>query len=100
MINRREFFMLRKCRIIKEIFLKHNKGNNKQLIIYTKAFNVIGEFFSENEIRGIITLKNARVYTYTTNCECETNPVAKEIPWFNIFGIDIVGFSFIEEITS
>ena len=89
--------MLRKCRLIKEIFLKHNNQNNKHALIYTKGFKAVGEFYSENEVRGIITIKNAKVFSYSTNCECETNPAANEIPWLNIFGKDIIAFSFVVE---
>ena len=89
--------MIRKCKLIKEIFEKKNTENNKHLMIFTKGFKALGEFYNEHEIRGIITLKNARIYSYATNCECETNPTSHEVSWLNIFGKDIIAFSFVEK---
>ena len=88
--------MIRKCKLIKEIYENKNVEKNKNIMIFTKGFKAIGEYYTENEIRGIITIKNVRIYSYATNCECETTPEYNEVSWLNVFGIDIIAFSFVQ----
>ena len=88
--------MLRKCRIINEIFSKYNNEKHNHIIVFTKGFKAIGEFSFQSEIKGVITLKKVKIFSYATNCECETNPGDNiEVAWLNIFAQDIIAFSFI-----
>lgn len=87
--------MIRKCKLIREIFEKNNVENHKHLMVFTKGFKAVGEYCLEKEIKGLVTIKNVKVYSYATNCECETTPEAREVAWLNIFGKDIIAFSFL-----
>ena len=80
---------MKKIELIKEVFTKNNTNFNKQMIVFTKGFKAIGEFYPEHTVDGIVTLKNAKVDS------CVTSSTEKEIPWLNIFAKDIIGFSFI-----
>ena len=82
--------------IIKEVFSKNNTNAYKTIFVFTKGFKAVGEYCTEHALDKIVSLKNAKVYSFASNCECETNPAAKEIPWLNIFAKDIIAFSFVE----
>ena len=87
--------MIRKCKLIKEIYEKKNIEKNQTLMVFTKGFKAVGEYCADNNIRVIITIKNAKIYSYATNCECETTAEYHEVAWLNIFGLDIIAFSFV-----
>lgn len=86
---------MKKIDLIKEVFTKNNTNFNKQMVVFTKGFKAVGEYYAEHNVEGVVTLKNAKVYSYATNCECETNPKEHDIAWLNIFAKEIIGFSFI-----
>ena len=88
--------MNKKQTTINNIFLKNNVDKYKTIAVFTKGFKAVGEYYNEHALNSVISLKNVNVYSYGTNCECETNPAAKEMPWLNIFAKDIIAFSFIE----
>ena len=75
---------------------KCNTHNYKNIIVFTKGFKTCGEFCTDGEIRDLITIKNARIYSYATNCECETTAPYYDVNWLNIFAEDIISFSFVE----
>ena len=87
---------MRKCKIIKEIYEKNNEHEYKNLVVYTKGFKAIGEYIEEKNYTNLITIKKARIFSYATNCECETNVPLCEIEWLNIFSEEIIAFSFVE----
>lgn len=87
---------MRRYRIIKEIFENNNSHEYKHIAIYTKGFKACGEYFEKDNVRHLVTLKNAKIYSYATNCECETTSFHQEMNWLNIFAEDIIAFSFVE----
>lgn len=87
---------MKKCNIIKEIYTDNNTHQYNHIIVYTKGFKAYGEFLSRNQIRDLITIKNAKIFSYATNCECETSSAYYEIGWLNIFAEEIIAFSFAE----
>ena len=88
--------MSKKLAIIKEVFSKNNTNNFKTIVVFTKSFKAVGEYCNEHALNNVVSLKQAKVYSFASNCECESNPAAKEIPWLNIFSKDIIAFSFVE----
>ena len=89
--------MSKKQKIINEIFQKNNSHLYNNLFLFTKKFKAIGEFCKDNCVKNIISLQNVKIYFYGSNCECETNPAAKELPWLNVFAKEIIAFSFVEK---
>ena len=87
---------MRRCKLINEIFEKNNSHEYKNIVIYTKGFKTCGEYINKDNVRHLVTLKNAKIYSYATNCECETTPSHHEVNWLNIFSEDIIAFSFVE----
>ena len=88
--------MKKKCELIREFANECSKNGEKYLCILAKGFKVKGKLYTEKEIEGLITLTNAKIKPYMSDCECETNEEHKHLEWLNIFADDIIGFSFTE----
>ena len=83
-----------KLKVIRKVFKDYNENNFNKLTVFTKGFKAVGEFVKEEHIKDVLCLKSVKVYSYATNCECETTPEYRELLWLNIFSQDIIGFSF------
>lgn len=92
----RRFVMKKKCELIREFAEKCSEKGATRLCILAKGFKVKGTLYTEKEIEGLITLTNAKIKPYMSDCECETNEEHKHLEWLNIFAEDIVAFSFVE----
>ena len=88
--------MKEKIKCIKKIHEKYNEKGYNKITVYTKAFKAVGECANEEHLECVLTLKNSKIYTYAENCECETMSGETDIKWLNIFGKDIIAFSFHE----
>ncbi len=80
--------MNKRIKTIQEVYKNFNENKFKKITVFTKCFNVTGEYHIYNQLNNLITLKNAKIYSYTSNSECN------KIQWLNIFGKDIISFSF------
>ncbi len=89
--------MGKKHELIREVFIKNNTNFYDNVVLFTKGFKAVGEFYNDHNVEGVIALKNAKIHFYASNCECETNPSTQVIPWLNVFAKDVIAFSFVEK---
>lgn len=80
--------------MIRYFHKEYNSENYENICVFTKGFKAHGMLYTEKATEGIITLKNTKIYSYETNCECETIAEYKHVEWLNIFAKDIIAFSF------
>ena len=88
--------MKEKIKCLKKIHEKYNEKGYNRITVYTKAFKATGECVKEETLECVLTLKNCKLYPYSTDCECDTMHEVSDMMWLNIFGKDIIAFSFHE----